>query len=275
MDWQVIKTGRVWVDPGGPFGLVPAALWKKTIKPNDKHLIPMDLNCLLIQSDGKVIVVDTGLGDKLDERGRRNWGISYPEGTLIGNLAKHGIKPEDVDIVIDTHLHWDHCGGNTTIVEGEVKATFPRAEYYVQYSEWADAMHPNARTRGTYLAENYRPIWEAGKMHFMFGDETVTSEVRCAVTPGHTRGHQSVIAEGDGETVFYPADLSTFAVHMQRTGWVTAYDVEPLETIRTKKQWQEWALETQATMVFEHDTNILKGKLQKDKEGKLMIEKIE
>lgn len=274
MEWHIIKTGRVWVDPGGPFGLVPAALWKKTIRPNENNLVPMDLNCLLIHSDGKVILVDTGLGDKLNEKGRRNWGLTHPEGTLTGNLEKHGVKPEDVDIVIDTHFHSDHCGGNTTIQEGELRATFPRADYFVQYTEWADAMHPNARTRGTYLAENYRPIWEAGRLRLLFGDVEVTSEVRCAVTPGHTRGHQSVIVEAAGQTVFYPADLSTFAVHMQRTGWVTAYDVEPLETIRTKAMWQDWAIKEEATIVFEHDTKITTGKLAKDDEGKLIIEAI-
>jgi glyoxylase-like metal-dependent hydrolase (beta-lactamase superfamily II) len=274
MEWHIIQTGQVWVDPGGPFGLVPSALWKKTLQPNEDNLVPMNLNCLLIYSEGEVILVDTGLGDKLDEKGKRNWRISYPEGTLLENLGKHGVKPKDVDIVIDTHLHWDHCGGNTTILDGDLAATFPRADYIVQYTEWADAMHPNARTQGTYLFDNYRPIWEAGKLQLLFGDEMVTSEVRCVVTRGHTRGHQSVIVEGNGETIFFPADLSTFAVHMQRSGWVTAYDVEPIETIRTKKIWQEWALQQEATIVFEHDTIYTTGRLVRDAEGKLTIRRI-
>lgn len=275
MEWQLLRTGRVWVDPGGPFGLVPKALWKSKLSQNENELVPMDLNCLLIQSEGKVIVVDTGLGDKLSDKGKRNWGIKYPHGTMLENLERNGISPEDVDIVIDTHLHWDHCGGNTTILDGKVVPTFPNATYYVQYMEWAEAMHPDARTRGTYLLDNYAPIWESGQMQFLYGDAEITSEVKCVLTRGHTRGHQSVILEGGERPVFYLADLSTYAIHFTRSAWVTAYDVEPLETIATKQVWQQWAIQEDVTLVFEHDTQMPIGKLKKDHEGKMYLEAVE
>lgn len=274
MQWHIVRTGRVLVDAGGPFGLVPRALWSKKLKPDEHNHVPMDLNCLLVHSDGKVILVDNGLGDKLDKRGRRNWSIQYPDGTLLGNLKELGVAPEDVDIVIDTHLHWDHCGGNTRIEDGEVVPTFPRAEYLVQYIEWAQAMQPDARTRATYLLDNYRPIWERSQYRFLYGDTHVTDEVRCVVTRGHTRAHQSVIIEGGETPVMYLADLSSYAVHFARAAWVTAYDVEPLETIATKQRWQAWALENNSTLVFEHDTQIPLGRLVKDQEGKLRIQSL-
>ena len=273
MQWHIIKTGRVLVDAGGPFGLVPKALWSKTYPPDEHHRVPMDLNCLLIYSDGKVIIVDTGLGDKLDKKAQRNWAIEYPDGSLLGNLKALGVAPEDVDIVIDTHLHWDHCGGNTRIDDGQVMSTFPRAEYLVQYVEWADAMHPDPRTRATYLLDNYRPVWQRGQFRFLYGDTQITEEVRCVVTRGHTRAHQSVIIDG-ATPVMYLADLATYAVHFTRTAWVTAYDVEPLETIATKGKWQAWALETNAALVFEHDTHTPLGRLVKDEDGRLKIEPI-
>ena len=274
MQWHIIKTGRVLVDAGGPFGLVPQSLWSKKYPPDEHHRVPMDLNCLLIHSEGKIILVDTGLGDKLDEKAQRNWAITHPDGALLDNLKELGIAPEDVDIVIDTHLHWDHCGGNTRIQDGQVVPTFPRAEYLVQYVEWAEAMHPDARTRATYLLDNYRPVWQRDQIRFLYGDTQVTDQVRCVVTRGHTRAHQSVILEGGDTPLMYLADLATYAIHFTRTAWVTAYDIEPLETIATKKKWQTWALETNATLIFEHDTTTEIGRLAKDEDGRMKIEPI-
>jgi len=269
--WHLIPTGRVWVDPGGPFGLVPRSLWSRTQQPNEHGLVPMDLTCLLIFSEGKTILVDTGLGDKLNEKGIRQWNLEHPQGTLLENLATHGVRPQDVDIVLDTHLHGDHCSGNTTLVEGQLVATFPKAEYWVQRLEFADAMHTNDRTRATYLPENYVPLWEQGKLRLLHGDIQVTKDVRCIVTPGHTRAMQCILYEGDTKPLLYVADLASYAVHMERRAWVTAYDVEPLESIRTKGHWQQWALDTGATLVFEHDTTLPLGTLTQDSEGKLKV----
>jgi glyoxylase-like metal-dependent hydrolase (beta-lactamase superfamily II) len=275
MDWKIIPAGRVWVDPGGPFGLVPEVLWQRHQKVDERHLLPMNLNCLLVLSEGKTILVDNGLGEKLSEKAIAQWNLKFPDGTLLENLASAGVQPEDVDIMVDTHLHSDHCGGNTTYQDGEVVPTFPNAEYWVQRLEWADAMNPDPRTRSTYLLENYAPVWKKGQIRFMHGDQLVSSEVRCVMTPGHTRGHQCVILEGGERPVLYVADLATFAVHFERNGWLTAYDVEPLETIRTKRRWQRWALENNALIVFEHDTKFTVGELLKDKEGRLKVEVVD
>ncbi|MEK6221450.1 MAG: MBL fold metallo-hydrolase [Chloroflexota bacterium] len=275
MQWKIIPTGRVWQDAGGPFGLVPRQMWQKHQPVNENNQVAMDLNSLLIQSAGQNILVDTGVGDKLSEKGIRNWHLTWPEGTLIENLALTGLKPEDIDIVIDTHLHADHCGGNTTIVNGEVRPTFPNAEYLVQYTEFADAQHPNERTRATYLKDNFEPVWKNRQFKFLFGDTQITPEVRCVVTRGHTRGHQAILIEGEGEKALFVSDLTSFAVHMVRTAWVTAYDVEPLENIETKKIWQAWALENKATLIFQHDTQIRTGRLLKNDAGRWEMETLE
>lgn len=274
VSWHLIPSGTSWADPGGPFGLVPKTLWSKYQTPNEDNLLPMCMNCLLIISESKVILVDNGLGDKLDDKAIRQWGLHYPDGTLIENLAKHGVKPEDVDIVIDTHLHSDHCSGNTTLKDGELVPAFPNAEYWLQRVEFADAMHPNQRTGATYLPENYVPVWQAGKFRLLHGDAQVTSEVRCVVAPGHTRGTQVVIVETGDRPMLYVNDLASFAVHFERRAWVTAYDVEPLENIRTKGYWQQWALDNRALLIFEHDTAIPVGELVKDAEGKLKVKPV-
>ncbi|MCW5875680.1 MAG: MBL fold metallo-hydrolase [Anaerolineales bacterium] len=272
--WHIVPSGTSWADPGGPFGLVPRPLWSHYQTANAGGLLPMCMHCLLIFSEGKTILVDNGLGDKLEDKAIRQWGLEYPEGTLLENLAKHGVRPEDVDIVINTHLHADHCSGNTTLKDGQPVAAFPNADYWVQRVEFADAMHPNERTRATYLPENFVPLWQAGRLRLLNGEAQVTKHVRVAVAPGHTRGMQVVVLEGGPRPALYVNDLASFAAHFERKAWVTSYDVEPLETIRTKGFWQHWALENQALLIFEHDTVTPVGELLRDAEGKLKVKAV-
>jgi len=272
MEWHLIPTGRVWVDPGGAMGLVPRPLWMKHQPEDDQQRTPMDLNSLLVFSRGKNILIDTGIGHKLNEKAIKNWGLEWPEGTLIENLAEHGVAPEDIDLVIDTHLHSDHCGGNTYLDGEMILPTFPQAEYWVQRIEFADAYHPDARTRGTYLAENFVPLWQQDRLKLLHGDTSVTDEVRTVLTRGHTRGHQSVIVDETGKPpVLFLSDLASYAVHFSKSAWVTAYDVEPLETINTKIRWQKWALETNATLIFQHDATIRMGNLITNDRGRYEI----
>lgn len=271
MEWFIIPTGRVWIDPGGAFGLVPRTMWIDHQKPDQKQMIPMDLNSLLILSQGRTILVDTGIGHKLDEKHLRIWGLEWPEGALLENLAAHGVQPEMVDVVINTHLHSDHCGGNTCMQDGETIPTFANATYMVQWVEWAQAVAPNMRTRATYLPENFQPVWQAGQYQFLHGDTMITKDVRTVVTRGHTRAHQSVIIEGGERPLFFPADLAGYAVQFEKTAWVPAYDVEPLENIATKKRWQAWAAEEQALIVFQHDCRIRSARLVQDKGSKYRI----
>lgn len=272
MEWHIIPTGRVWVEPGGAMGLVPRPLWIEHQPVDSQQRTPMDLNSLLVFSEGKTILVDTGIGHKLSDKARMQWGLEWPEGTLIENLAKQGVAPEDVDLVIDTHLHSDHCGGNTALDGEEIFPTFPNAEYWVQRMEFADAYNPDPRTRGTYLLENFVPLWKEDRLKLLHGDTTVTNHIRTVVTRGHTRGHQSVLlVDGKNPPIFFVSDLASYSIHFVRTSWVTAYDVEPLETIKTKTRWQKWALENKATLVFQHDCYTRTGNLILNDRGRYEI----
>ncbi len=275
LKWHIIPTGRVWVDPGGAFGLVPRTMWQKHQTPNKDQMIPMDLNSLLIFSDDKTILVDTGIGDKLTPKAMEMWGIEWPEGSMLNNLEKFGVRPEDVDIVIDTHLHSDHCGGNTLIADEKIVATFPNATYMVQGNEYHDATNTNVRTRATYLSPNFVPIEESGQLQKLDGDTQITKHIRTVRTPGHTPGHQSVIVEDGEHPLFFVSDLATFAIHFAKTAWVTAYDVEPLITIKTKEIWQKWAFENKAFIIFQHDITARSGFLVKNSKGRYEMEIIE
>ena len=266
IEYHYIHAGITWSDGGGAFGLVPKVIWEKKLSPDEYNRVPLHLNCLLIKSDGKNILVDTGLGHKLDAKGERNFGYDTSQGTLLSGLADLGLAPEDIDIVVDTHLHADHCGGNTMFhpETGEIVPTFPNAEYWIQRLEWADAMYPNERTRATYLLDNYRPLSKTGKLRLLNGDTPVATGVRTVITRGHTRAHQSVLIESAGEYGFFVADMASLSYHFERTAWVTAYDVEPLENIETKRRWQNWAADTGATVLFQHDPHIRAAKLRRD-----------
>jgi glyoxylase-like metal-dependent hydrolase (beta-lactamase superfamily II) len=258
--WAV-SDGVTHVDAGGMFGLVPRALFADHHAPAEDNTLGMALRCLLVRSRGKTILIDTGLGSKLGDDERQRWGLEQPDGGLVEDLSRLGVATDDVDIVVNTHLHWDHCGGNTCLVGDRLEATFPRASYWVQRMEWAEASHPDARTRGTYLADNFAPLEETGQLVLLHGDAAVTDEVRCVVTRGHTRGHQSVILESGDWRGMFVADMASFAVHLARTAWLTAYDVEPTENVRTKERWQRWAVQTGAWLFFEHDPSTAAARL--------------
>jgi len=263
LEVHLINDGLVRVDAGGVFGLVPRVLWSRVISPDDDNLVPMTLCCLALRAGGKTIVVDTGLGDKLTPKLRRIWRLQRPAGGLLDGLARLGIRPEDVDLVIDTHLHADHCGGSTRLDEsGAVVATFPNAEYVVQRREYEDAMQPNERTRATYFPANYEPLAAAGQLRLLEREEEELAPGVFAVrTPGHTPGHMSVRLESGGAHALFVCDLATYAVHFVRLGWMTAYDVEPLVTLETKRRWGRWALEHDALLIFPHDSQLPAGRL--------------
>lgn len=269
---HLINDGDHLVDPGGAFGLVPRVLWSRYITPTAEQLIPMKLHCLLVQSGGKNIVVDTGYGTQVPPKLAQNLHLQRPQGHLLEALARHNVRPEDVDLVIDTHLHADHASGNIYYDEsGKVQPTFPNAEYVTQRREYEDAIRPNERTRATYHLDNYVPLYESGQLRLLDGDTELLTGIRGVVTPGHTPGHMSVIFEGDGAPVMFVCDMAGYAVHFERLGWMTAYDVEPLVTLETKRRWQHWALAQNATLIFPHEPLRPVGKLVQEADGKLRL----
>jgi glyoxylase-like metal-dependent hydrolase (beta-lactamase superfamily II) len=267
LEVHLVSDGLVHVDVGGAFGLVPRALYRQYFDPDEQNAVPMALTCLLVRSQGKTILVDTGLGDRLTPEELARWRIERPEGGLVQSLWRFGVRPEDVDIVVNTHLHADHCAGNTRFKDGSLAPTFPEATYLVQRIEWAEAVNPDARTRGTYFGDNYMPLLETGQLELLHGDMSLTPQVRIVVTPGHTRGHQSVVLESKGWRGLFVGDMASYAAHFERTGWVTAYDVLPAESVATKERWQVWAAKERAWLFFEHDPLLCVGTLEREGKG--------
>ena len=272
---QLISDGVMWLDGGALFGLVPRVLWEQVVEPDELNRVPVALNCLLIESQGQRILVDAGLGDKLSDKQQRNYGLQRPHGGLVDGLDRLGLSVEEIDVVINTHLHGDHCGGNTTLRNGKLVPTFPRAEYAVQRLEWAEACHPNERTRATYLRENLRPIEEAGQLRLLDGDTRVTGEVHCVVHSGHTRAYQSVVLESQGQRAIYISDLAPFTIHLERIQWIPAFDVLPLDHLEAKRAVRDWALEREVLLIFQHDPTLSWGRLTCDEEGKYYVASLE
>lgn len=246
-----LSDGMVMFDGGAVFGLVPKVMWEREVKPDALNRIPLYLESILVRSAGKTILIETGFGSKLNSRQMEIFGMQRERG-LVEDLAAHGIGVDDIDIVINTHLHADHCGGNTVLKDGAAVPTFPRAEYWVQSDEWEVALHPNERTRATYLPENLLPIQESGQLKLLRGDVEVTPEVRCILSPGHTHSHQSVVIESQGETAIFVGDIAQYAVQLERLAWVAAFDVEPLVSIETKRRLMNLAVERGAVVISVH-----------------------
>jgi glyoxylase-like metal-dependent hydrolase (beta-lactamase superfamily II) len=277
MQVYLINDHTIKVDPGGAFGLVPRVLWSPLLPPDENHLVPMSAACLLVQTGGKNVVIDTGYGEKLTDKQKSNFYLQRPYGTLLDGLGRLGLSRNDVHMVIPTHLHGDHAGGMTRYAEDghTIEATFPNAEYVVQRREYEDAMRPNERTRATYFPINYQPLYKSGQLRLLEGDTEILPGITGIVTRGHTPGHMSIRLESGGQQLAFVCDLASYAIHFERLGWMTGYDVEPLETLETKRQWQKWALETGAILVFPHDTQRQVGRYIMGEDGKAFVQKID
>lgn len=248
------------------FGVVPRPLWERRIPPDERHRIPLALRCLLVEAPGALVVVDTGIGNKDDERFRDLYGVAN-EGDptrLEDAIRSAGFEPADVDIVVSTHLHFDHAGGNTVLTgEGRILPAFPRARYVVQRGEFDFAHSGNERIRASYITRNFDPIAEAGLQDFAEGEATITEGVHVLPTPGHTPYHQSVLIESDGEVACFLADVCPTTAHLPLP-WIMGYDLEPLVTLESKRSLWERALSERWLLVFEHDATVPWGRLDPD-----------
>ena len=272
IDIYLFNDATAWFDPGGLFGLVPRVLWSRHHAPDRRHLVKTAHHNLLIRSAGRHIIVDAGYGNCASAAQRKHNHMAGMDGTQRG-LQALGIAPGDIDIVIDTHLHDDHCTGNFRLdAEGARKPAFPNAEYLVQRREYQDAIAPDERTRATYSPENFVPLFESGQMRLLDGDSQIAPGLTARLTPGHTPGHMSLRIESGGQCAAFLSDLASLAIHFERLAWMTAYDVEPLVTLETKREWQRWALETNALLFFPHDALSPAGRLTQIEGGRLKVQ---
>jgi len=247
----VVSDGVLRLDAGAVFGVIPRVVWGPLVGPlDDEHRLPVGLNCLLVRSQGKLILMETGVGNKAT----RVPGIANvaQAGKLLEDMARQGIRPEDVDIVINTHLHFDHCGGNTTYRDGKLALTFPRAHYFLQKGEWEAANHPNERTRASYLPENLEPLAGSRQLELVEGEAEVIRGVRFLAAPGHTVDHAVVEVTSAGQTALYMGELAQHPLMLERPAWISAFDVLPLVSLETKKRILERALAENVLLICPH-----------------------
>ncbi|HHY55473.1 MAG TPA: MBL fold metallo-hydrolase [Chloroflexi bacterium] len=264
---HILSDGLHYVDGGGFFGLIPRTMWQEVIEPSSLNQVPCDSRSLLIESDAGLILVDVGNGDKLPPKVRERMGMDDRDLRLVGELARVGYKPEDVDIVLFTHFHGDHIGGATRWEDGALVPTFPRARYIGQRIDLADASFPNERTAATYVADNFRPLLDRKLLEIVDGPQRLAPGVHTSIAPGHTQAIQVVWVESQGERLLFLTDAACWAVHLQRLAWVPAFDIMPMQSIETKRRLRHEAMEQDALLVFQHDPQVVTGRLTSGKRG--------
>lgn len=257
-----LTDGYFYLDGGAMFGVVPKTLWEKKCPADAKNRIKLALNSILIKTPQTLVLVETGIGTKLDQKFRGIYCVEKDPG-LLSSLSRLGFCPNDIDFVINTHLHFDHCGGNTFRNEnGEVVPTFPRARYIIQKGEWEWAKQPNEREKSSYLRENFLPLEDYGLVNLVDGDSQVTEGVEAVLSPGHTLCHQGVKVSSQGKMLFYLGDLVPTSAHIGLS-YIMSYDIFPLETLESKKKFYEQAIEEDWVLAFVHDPHYYFGKIGK------------
>jgi glyoxylase-like metal-dependent hydrolase (beta-lactamase superfamily II) len=267
---HVLSDGVFALDGGAMFGVVPRVMWEKTDPPDDRNRVTLALNVALIESGGKRILVDTGMGDKWGERERGIYGIDRSS-SLPSGLASLGLRPEDIDIVINTHLHFDHAGGNTRAHEGRVVPSFPKARYVVQLGEWEDATRPHERSRASYLEEDFVPLAEARQLQTVQGEVEIAPGVRVVPVGGHTAYHQMVVVEREGRTLAIPTDLVPTASHLPLP-FIMGYDLFPVGTLEAKRRILARAVEERWSLLFYHDPRVPVATIRKQRDRYVLDE---
>lgn len=249
-DVRLLSDGLFHLDGGMMFGVVPKVLWQRHVQADERNRIPLHMNCLLVRDERHVLLLETGIGDKLDERQRDIYGVRREEG-ILGALAGAGVRPDDVTLVLNTHLHFDHAGGNTRRDDGgKLVPTFPRARYVFQRQEWEDALHPHERSRGSYFRDDFAPL--EGVVELLDGDAELLPGLRVIRVQGHTRGTQCLVLEQEGRTLLFSSDFMPTRHHLP-LAWIPAMDLYPMDTLAAKKDLLPRAVEEEWLVAFTHD----------------------
>ncbi len=250
LEFHILSDGHVWLDGGAMFGVVPKVLWEKKVHSDAKNRIQLAMNCLLVKAGGKTILVETGAGDKMDEKFRQIYGLDGP--FLNHRLRDYGLDTTEIDIVINTHLHFDHCGGNTRRVHDKIVPAYPNARYVVQRGEYEHAKNPNERDQASYFADNFVPLEKASKLSLLEADRAIAPGVELIRVPGHTANMQCVKLSGGGKSAFFFADLVPTVAHLPLP-WIMGYDLYPMTTLENKKRWIPEVVQEGSLALFGHD----------------------
>ena len=250
---EVVPGGEFRLDGGAMFGVVPRALWQRAAPPDAENRVRLNANCLFVEAGGERVIIETGMGDKWSPRQREMYGVA-PGPTLTESLFERtGRRPEDVTIVVNTHLHFDHAGGNTTLdAEGRAVPAFPNARYFVSRAEYEHAEAPHERDRASYLPENWRPLAESGQLELKDDVYEVVPGLTMETVPGHSRTMQCVRLRSGGHTLYGFADLVPTRAHVP-LAWVMGYDLFPVETVEAKRRLLPLAAREGWLCLFYHD----------------------
>jgi methylmalonyl-CoA epimerase len=263
-----MSDGFFRLDGGAMFGVVPRVLWEKKAPADDRNRIRLAMRPLVVRGT-RTMIIDAGIGDKENDKFLDTYGVDRRR-HLDHALAEASLSAEDVDIVLATHLHFDHAGGFTMRhSSGRIVPRFPRAQYVVRRGEWEDATHTHARNRASYLVDNYVPLADAGVLQLVDDDQTIMPGVKVRRTGGHTMHHQMVVLESGGKTAAFVADLMPTTAHAP-DAWLMGFDLYPMDTLAAKQRFAREAIEKNILVFFEHDPVIAAGYLR-DHEGKRTI----
>jgi glyoxylase-like metal-dependent hydrolase (beta-lactamase superfamily II) len=246
-----LSDGRFRLDGGAMFGVVPKPLWERRSPADDRNRIAMGLRPLLVRTASETILIDAGIGESLAGKDLDIYGVDRAV-DLDHSLAAAGLSASDIDVVIATHLHFDHVGGCTTRIDGVLRPRFPRARYLVNRHEWHDATHPHERNHASYIPDTFVPLLEAGVVDFVDDDVEVRPGIRLERTGGHTMHHQLVRLTSAGRTALYVADLVPTTAHIDEA-WIMGYDLYPVDTLVAKKRMLAEAIAGEYVIFFEHD----------------------
>ncbi|MGA2020881.1 MAG: MBL fold metallo-hydrolase [Candidatus Sulfotelmatobacter sp.] len=268
---SIFSDGTYPLDGGAFFGVIPKIMWSRKVAADERNYVQAGLNSLLIRTGKQNVLVETGMGNKLSERMVKFYG---QPAQLLTNLAAAGIAPKDIDIVINTHLHFDHCGWNTVRDKtGKIVPTFPRAKYYAPEGEWQYARKPSDRDSISYIPDNYDPLVQSGQMTLLKGGEEIVPGISVKTFPGHTANMQAVIVESAGRTACYISDLIPTTAHIDIT-WGMAFDLYPLQTIESRKHYYAKAIPEKWLTIFTHDPNTPWAYVEKDESGKMVAREV-
>jgi glyoxylase-like metal-dependent hydrolase (beta-lactamase superfamily II) len=264
-DFEIVcvRAGTHWWDGGAVFGVVPKTLWGRKVQTDESNRVEQGFNCYLIRTGERTILVETGLGDKRDAVARGRMRVPPQTESIAETLARHGIDPESVDIVVNSHLHWDHCCGNTIMRDDRAEPSLPRARYFASRGEWEHAHERLIRDSVSYLDENYDPLIDSGRMTLVDGDFEVTPGVWMRRAPGHNRDMMVITAESGGQTFCFLSDLIPSHNHVQPS-WVAAFDLYPLQSIETKIEWLSRAADHNWQCGFAHDAKVDFARIERD-----------
>lgn len=253
LEFHIISAGHVLLDGGAMFGVIPKPMWDKKMPADARNRITLSMNSLLIRAGGKRILVETGAGDKMNAKLRDIYGIDGP--FLDHGLREHDLQPADIDIVVNTHLHFDHCGGNTRVEKDKVIPAFPNARYIVHRGEYEHALGPTERDRASYVPENYLPVEAAGQFSLLENDSEIVPGVDLIRLPGHTANMFGVKLTGGGRTAFLFGDLVPTTTHLPLP-WIMGYDLYPMTTLENKKRWIPEVVREGWLALFAHDDRV-------------------